>query len=273
MWWPWRSRRAEQESVEALGTGSPAPASAPHESWRALPALQRTTHEAESACRLDTFPATLSTTQDPRFLEPLGHYVETTAPAGRVERLAQPSLRAATEFALPRGSTSAAAPASTPAGVPSVQRRAAPAGDPAPPPPTSREPAVTTPLQVVQRSPELGRPETPTEEPPVAPTIGLDRHASAVGSGSPSGFADASMPVQRAVEPATVLDVVAPVRPSSLPALTAAGEAATADAPSRLGGLGSLPEVPPRPVPAVPLPTLSRSVAAQGDPSRPTHLT
>ena len=68
MWWPWRSRGAEPHSAGRAGSGSPpTPSAAPRDGWRTLPALQRTTHEAESACHLDTFPATLCHPSGPAF--------------------------------------------------------------------------------------------------------------------------------------------------------------------------------------------------------------
>src|SRR5680860_886945 len=118
MWWPWRPRGTEPDPVGGAGTGPTPLDAAPRDGWRTLPALQWTMHEAESACHLDTFPATLSTRQDPRFLEPLGHDVTPTAPGGRVEGLAELATRASTGFALPPGPTADAAPASSPAPSP-----------------------------------------------------------------------------------------------------------------------------------------------------------
>ena len=99
MRWPWRTRNADQLPSTGAGVGAPPPP--PRDAWRTLPPLQRTTREQESACHLDTFRTTLSTHQDPRFLESLAHYVAPNAPAGEVEGLARPVMSPATEFSRP----------------------------------------------------------------------------------------------------------------------------------------------------------------------------
>ena len=65
MRWPWRSHDAEPESSPGADAGPRAHTPAPHDTWRSLAPVQRTTHEHTSACHLDTFPSTLSTRQDP----------------------------------------------------------------------------------------------------------------------------------------------------------------------------------------------------------------
>ncbi|MGA8248022.1 MAG: hypothetical protein WB797_14060, partial [Nocardioides sp.] len=94
MRWSWlpgsRARRDEAESAPAGASASSSAPAPPVGAWRSLPPLQRTTHEPESVCHLDTFGSELGAHQDPRFLEPLGHYVDAAAPSGEVADLARP---------------------------------------------------------------------------------------------------------------------------------------------------------------------------------------
>jgi len=264
MWWPWRSRGAEPDPAERAGTGSPPPPSAaPRDGWRTLPALQRTTHEAESACHLDTFPATLATRQDPRFLEPLGHSIDPSAPSGRVEGIAQPTGRASIEFTPPPTSAAADAPAPSP----SVQRSSAPASPPAlpptPPSPAPREPAADTLAAAAERPPNAPSPEAAPEpihqpsydEPIVAPTIGLEEQPLVVEPG----------PAATAVE-SDAGPVVAPSNVTVVArTLAAATRPTTPTAPTAPGGPGALPDVTPRAVPSLPLPVAAQRAVESPD--------
>ena len=131
MRWPWHpGSRARRDEAEPASAVPPAPASTPAlptGAWRSLPPLQRTTHEPEPVCHLDTFSSELGTHQDPRFLEPLGHYVDAAAPSGEVAGLARPAPAPAPDPAL--------RPART------VQRTAAPAVESVPPADPGPQPA------------------------------------------------------------------------------------------------------------------------------------
>jgi hypothetical protein len=103
---------------------------------------------------------------------------------------------------------------------------------------------------VVERTPDDASPELPTEpagEPTVAPTIGLDDRPLVE-------------PGPAAVGP-VVTPSRAPVAPSSVPVVARTVVPTTVDTPVTPGGPGALPDVTPRPVPALPLPVVARSVA------------
>lgn len=95
MWWPGKRRDPGRRSgpVETARADDTGPvlrpqAPPPEPGWSALPPLQRVATRQSTLSGQDTFPATLCTHQDPRFLEPLGHHVVATAPSGRVDGLA-----------------------------------------------------------------------------------------------------------------------------------------------------------------------------------------
>ena len=111
---------------------APQPLAQPLAEWRSLPPLQRTMDD-EPTRHLDEFRGSLSAHQDPRFLEPLGHYVVADAPSGSVEGLARPAPVQRTTFTPPRaaarGSTTAGGQTPLPASLqpslqPGVQPRA-----------------------------------------------------------------------------------------------------------------------------------------------------
>ena len=98
---------------------APQPLAQPLAEWRSLPPLQRTMDDDQPTRHLDEFRGSLSAHQDPRFLEPLGHYVVADAPSGSVEGLARPAPVQRTTFTPPRaaarGTTTAAGQAPLPA--------------------------------------------------------------------------------------------------------------------------------------------------------------
>src|SRR4051794_25890492 len=93
MWWPGRGRRRHDEgrSPHLPGSTSSAEPAPPSQAWADLPPIQRTTAAPPTVTGLDAFRETLTTRQDPRFLEPLGHLVDAAAPSGHVDGVATPA--------------------------------------------------------------------------------------------------------------------------------------------------------------------------------------
>jgi hypothetical protein len=92
MWWPGRRRRKQVDLPSSTGQNQslgPAEQAQPP-AWTTLPPLQPTRSEPPTVARLQSFGGTLSSHHDPRFLEPLGHYVLSGAPGGRVDGFATP---------------------------------------------------------------------------------------------------------------------------------------------------------------------------------------
>lgn len=238
MRWPWRSHDAEPESSPGADAGPRAHTPATRDTWRSLAPLQRTTHEHTSACHLDSFPSTLSTRQDPRFLEPLGHDVVPDAPAGEVADLARPVVRSHPD----------------------------PSMGPAVPPPVQR--AVQRALEPTAAAPTAAAEPEPQGEPIPAPTLGIaDPSFSVAPSRPPTAASDAALPppppLQRATEqqaapapgaqlpPRPPAPPTLPVQPArELPVVSRTMAAPATSDPSH----GTLPDPVPHPVPAVAMP-------------------
>src|SRR3712207_5602811 len=81
---------AEHGSASADVDAGPSPSGYAVPAWPSAARLQRTLADPPDTAGLRSFEATLTTRQDPRFLEPLGHHVVAEAPGGLVERVATP---------------------------------------------------------------------------------------------------------------------------------------------------------------------------------------
>lgn len=209
---------------------------------------------------LESFGEGLVTRQDPRFLEPLGHEVDPGAPSGRVDGLAAPSTTTpATVFPQPAGPPTGPGPAVQRAAsepparsTPTETATAPPAplaasGGPAPsdPVPAPGLPPSTVGGERPEQAPERpAAPPTPTADPEVAPTLGLEER------GHP-----ADPPVPPAIEPPTTdADLPAVLQRTSTPA------AGTTPVTGRVPAPGPVP-VPGLPVRSLPL--VARAAAAE----------
>ena len=246
-WWS-RGREDEPEPVRAAAL----PAAPADPGWRAHPAVQRTVAPMPSVAGVTTFSSELTTWRDPRFLAPLAHGVDATAPAGTVHGLVEPAAPAPVAEPAP----------TTPVVTAPVQRAAGgqrspvatwllPAQDPLPAGPDLLAggavdlPVLKVPALAGSRT--AAAPSAPQVAAPGGIGTGtLDAAAPTVGAGTPSvGLAA----VQRDLAP-----------PDRSPA---AGEAVRTSAPAvQRAADAPLPAVAlPRPVPA-PAPDAERADAA-----------
>ncbi len=243
--------------------------------WRSLPPLQRTTGDDQPTRHLDEFRGSLSAHQDPRFLEPLGHYVVADAPGGSVEGLARPAPVQRTTFtsprAAPRGPTTTAGPATVAATVearvearvqPSLQRAADvhatgpaeppqeqvefPAANPAPDPTDNGSAEDPPPVLATLGDPSLPSPSEVTSEAPSpelpAPTISASSQFEPQPSrpGTPQDRPGHS--VQRATTGLPKLPSTQSVEPPTL-------DLHVVEMPAARSPQQRLPDVIPRPVP------------------------
>jgi len=258
-WWS-RSRAAVPEPVLAAPSDP---------GWRAHPAVQRTVAPIPSVAGVETFSAELTTWRDPRFVAPLAHGLDASAPAGVVHGLVEPAP------ALP--------PNAMPVVAPPVRRSTAP--DRAP---------LTTWLLPTQRSaatgPDLlaaGAPNLPVLHVPALPGPAVADVTAAPVAAAGSVPVIAALPstpnaVQRdRALPSSPTDVRRDIAPPSdgalwgvdaaqvtVPAATAAPAAPAASLPLLQGAAPGDDTTPPGDAP-VPLPdVVQRSLDADPKPVR-----
>ncbi len=241
-WWS-RDREPEPEPVRATAPADPG--------WRAHPAVQRTVAPIPSVAGVTTFASGLTTWRDPRFLAPLAHGVDATAPAGVVHGLVEPAAPVAAPLPVPAMPV-ATAPVQRAAGPdrPPVATWLLPAQDPVPAgPDLLAGSTVDLPVLQVPALAGSGTGAPPLTSPGTVGTHPLDGGAPTVGAGTPSvGLAA----VQRDLaQPDRSAAAAEPARPAA-PAVQRAGDVAAVPLPAVALA---------RPVPT-PAPVAERAAAA-----------
>ena len=122
MAWTWLRRRADSPSAPTPpATQPPGPApDRPRDEWQELPAVQRTLSPLSPVAPLDEFTSRLAAHQNPSFLAPLGHQVDSDGPSGLVTGLT--SVRPGHHISYANSTPLAVSTRSKPR--PAVQRRA-----------------------------------------------------------------------------------------------------------------------------------------------------
>ena len=145
MRWPFgRSSRPDAgPTTPATGAGDRPPIDRPHDAWRSLPAVQRTTGEPPTVAPAAPFAASLATRRPPALaLAPLGHEVSPLGSAGIVVGLTAPSGAALTSRIELPVQRSAAEAGREPAESPGWSSFDSPAPGPVTPGPGQSAPAV-----------------------------------------------------------------------------------------------------------------------------------
>ena len=263
MWWPGRRRRQHVDkppSTTLRAQRHAEPAEPP--GWTTLPPLQPTGSAPPTLARLESFGGSLSTHQDPRFLESLGHYVVEGAPGGQVDGLV--SL------------------------TPAVQRWIGP--DPSPAPMNDGPATAALPWSLERATPAGLRPaegqvlgqDTPTETHhrgtiPALSTLGQEPPAAAAAPTAPTApIAPPPGAETSSAEPPRPEPVVAPIAAQrsgavDLPVLAEhlpQARPITAESMMRAPA-GSLPPAQVRHVPVAEQPAQAQSAQPQPQPAQP----